>query len=93
MNIVMFTLILNQKILYDSEKKKVQTSCGWKITTHQGDAFFARFAYMNFGTLTRPKLPGVPGVGSFQGHMMHTSRWDYNYTGGSSLGCSKTSTT
>ena len=64
----------------------IESQKEWKITTHQGDAFFARFAYMNFGTLTRPKLPGVPGVGSFQGHMMHTSRWDYNYTGGSSLG-------
>jgi cation diffusion facilitator CzcD-associated flavoprotein CzcO len=41
---------------------------------------------MNFGTFTQPKLAGVPGIGSFKGQIMHTSRWDYDYTGGSSLG-------
>jgi cyclohexanone monooxygenase len=29
-----------------------------------------------------PKLPGIPGIESFQGHAFHTSRWDYGYTGG-----------
>lgn len=28
------------------------------------------------------KLPGVPGIDDFRGHMFHTSRWDYKYTGG-----------
>ena len=58
----------------------------WRVMTVQGDSFLARFVFMNFGTLTRPKLPGVPGVDTFKGHMMHTSRWDYEYTGGDSLG-------
>ncbi|KAL2108250.1 hypothetical protein VUR80DRAFT_4081 [Thermomyces stellatus] len=35
------------------------------------------------GILSRAKLPNVPGLGSFEGHMFHTSRWDYGYTGGS----------
>ena len=39
-----------------------------------------------------PKLPGCPGVETFDGTMMHTSRWDYSYTGGDSLGgCDKLS--
>jgi cyclohexanone monooxygenase len=29
-----------------------------------------------------PKLPGIPGLESFAGHSFHTSRWDYEYTGG-----------
>jgi cyclohexanone monooxygenase len=29
-----------------------------------------------------PKLPGIPGIGTFRGHSFHTSRWDYEYTGG-----------
>jgi cation diffusion facilitator CzcD-associated flavoprotein CzcO len=33
-----------------------------------------------------PKLPGIPGIGSFGGHSFHTSRWDYDYTGGDSQG-------
>jgi cation diffusion facilitator CzcD-associated flavoprotein CzcO len=36
------------------------------------------------GPLHRPKLPGIPGVDSFKGHSFHTSRWDYDYTGGDS---------
>jgi cyclohexanone monooxygenase len=38
------------------------------------------------GPLSRPKLPGIPGINEFQGHTFHTSRWDYNYTGGDSSG-------
>ncbi|KAK2784508.1 hypothetical protein FQN51_004070 [Onygenales sp. PD_10] len=34
------------------------------------------------GTLSRPKLPRLDGLAGFKGHMFHTSRWDYEYTGG-----------
>jgi len=33
--------------------------------------------------MNRIKLPDIPGVGSFKGKSFHTSRWDYDYTGGS----------
>ena len=58
----------------------------WTIHTDRGDAFTASFAIINFGTFAHPKLPGVEGVDSFEGHMFHTSRWDYDYTGGSNTG-------
>jgi cyclohexanone monooxygenase len=38
------------------------------------------------GPLSRPKLPGIPGINDFAGHTFHTSRWDYGYTGGDSSG-------
>ena len=38
------------------------------------------------GPLHRPKLPGIPGIETFEGHTFHTSRWDYDYTGGDSDG-------
>ena len=38
------------------------------------------------GPLHRPKLPGIPGIEAFEGHTFHTSRWDYDYTGGDSDG-------
>ena len=41
---------------------------------------------MASGPLHRPKLPGIPGIEDFQGHTFHTSRWDYDYTGGDSEG-------
>ena len=58
----------------------------WIITTNRGDAMKARFVAMANGPLHRPKLPGIPGVDSFKGHTFHTSRWDYDYTGGDSNG-------
>ena len=55
----------------------------WRIQTNRGDDFTAQFVGMGTGPLHVPKLPGIPGVESFQGHSFHTSRWDYDYTGGS----------
>ena len=58
----------------------------WIVRTNQGDAMRARFVVMSNGPMNRPKLPGIKGIGDYQGHTFHTSRWDYNYTGGSSEG-------
>jgi cation diffusion facilitator CzcD-associated flavoprotein CzcO len=62
----------------------------WIITTNRGDAFTAQFIGMGTGPLHVPKLPGIPGIESFQGHSFHTSRWDYDYTGGDPLGAPMT---
>ena len=58
----------------------------WVIRTDRNDRMKARFVVMSNGPLNRPKLPGIPGINDFKGHTFHTSRWDYAYTGGSSLG-------
>ena len=58
----------------------------WVISTNRGDAIKARFVSMANGPLHRPKLPGIRGVETFKGHSFHTSRWDYDYTGGDSNG-------
>jgi cation diffusion facilitator CzcD-associated flavoprotein CzcO len=54
----------------------------WRITTNRGDEIRARFVVMANGLLNVPKLPGVAGIKDFKGHMFHTARWDYQYTGG-----------
>jgi cyclohexanone monooxygenase len=54
----------------------------WIVRTNRGDAFTAQFLAMGTGPLHVPKLPGLPGIDSFRGHAFHTSRWDYDYTGG-----------
>ena len=54
----------------------------WRISTQQGDDIRARFVIMANGLLNIPKLPGIPGIHGFKGHMFHTARWDYEYTGG-----------
>lgn len=58
----------------------------WLIRTTRGDAFTAQFVGMGTGPLHVPKLPGIAGIESFKGHSFHTSRWDYDYTGGDPQG-------
>ena len=63
-----------------------ESSRRWIISTNRGDRMRARFVIMANGPLHRPKLPGIRGIESFRGHTFHTSRWDYDYTGGDSTG-------
>ncbi|HIL97415.1 MAG: NAD(P)/FAD-dependent oxidoreductase [bacterium] len=58
----------------------------WIVSTNRGDQMRARFVAMANGPLNRPKLPGIAGIDDFKGHTFHTSRWDYDYTGGDSSG-------
>ena len=58
----------------------------WRIRTNRGDDMKARFVVMALGTASRAKLPGIPGLEEFEGHSFHTSRWDYDYTGGDTTG-------
>ncbi|MEM9624232.1 MAG: NAD(P)/FAD-dependent oxidoreductase, partial [Pseudomonadota bacterium] len=58
----------------------------WLVSTNRGDRMRARYVAMANGPLNRPKLPGIPGIDDFEGHTFHTSRWDYDYTGGDSSG-------
>ncbi|WP_083914382.1 flavin-containing monooxygenase [Ilumatobacter nonamiensis] len=62
------------------------TAKEWTVHTDHGDAMRARHVVMANGPLNRPKLPGIPGITTFGGHMFHTSRWDYDYTGGDQHG-------
>jgi cation diffusion facilitator CzcD-associated flavoprotein CzcO len=57
----------------------------WHVTTNRGDSIRARFVVMACGVLNMPKLPGIKGIEDFKGKIFHTSRWDYDYTGGNAL--------
>ena len=58
----------------------------WVISTSRGDSIRARFVTVSQGPLAKVKLPGVPGIDRFAGKMFHSSRWDYDYTGGNASG-------
>jgi cyclohexanone monooxygenase len=60
-------------------------SC-WIVSTNRKDRMKARYLCLATGPLNRPKLPGLAGIESFQGHSFHASRWDYQYTGGDGTG-------
>ncbi|MCV7385419.1 flavin-containing monooxygenase [Mycolicibacter longobardus] len=70
-------------VRWDEEIKR------WQLTTNRGDDLRARFVVMAQGSYNRPKLPGIAGIKDFMdagGHVFHSARWDYDYTGGDANG-------
>ncbi len=65
-----------------TEVRWLEDESRWQVSTHRGDDIKARFVIQATGPANRPKLPGIPGIEKFKGHTFHTSRWDYDYTGG-----------
>src|SRR5918995_547896 len=41
----------------------------WRISTDRGDDIRARFVVMAQGSYNRPKLPGIPGIKDYTGHV------------------------
>lgn len=77
---------LYPKALFQTEIERLdwdEEASRWLVTTDRGDRLSARFVIIAGGILHKAKLPGIPGIESFKGHSFHTSRWDYDYTGGS----------
>lgn len=80
---------LYEKTLFQTEVKALrwdETSARWTAETNRGDTIRALFAIPAAGPLHRPKLPGLAGIESYKGHSFHSSRWDYEYTGGDPTG-------
>lgn len=57
----------------------------WQVTTDRGDDFRARYVVLAHGSFTSLKLPNIEGIDDFRGRLFHTSRWDFEYTGGDTL--------
>jgi len=68
------------------EIRWIEDECRWLVKTNRDDNIRARYVVMSNGPLNRPKLPGIPGIDTYKGHTFHTSRWDYDYTGGDTTG-------
>ena len=76
---------LYDKALFHTEVTSLEwdeARARWIVGTDRGDRFTARFVGLGTGPLHVPKLPRIPGIADFGGHSFHTSRWDYDYTGG-----------
>ena len=76
---------LYEKALFQTEVTELRwddARSRWVVSTSRGDRFTASFVGLGIGPLHVPKLPGIPGIETFKGHAFHTSRWDYDYTGG-----------
>ncbi|KAJ5946122.1 hypothetical protein N7454_002961 [Penicillium verhagenii] len=60
-------------------------SC-WDIeanTTRGYASIWTDFVLSATGLLNTPKVPAIEGLDQFKGKVIHSSRWDYTYTGGS----------
>ena len=73
-----------REIAWDAERAL------WVITTDRDDRFTAKYVGIGTGPLHVAKLPGIPGIETFEGKAFHTSRWDYAYTGGDAKGAAMT---
>ena len=71
----LFQTIINGAVWDDSSNR-------WNVTTSRGDKLTTKYIVIAGGILHKPKVPGIPGIENFKGRMFHTSRWDYDYTGG-----------
>lgn len=80
---------LYDRTLFQTSATRVEWDAAmsrWIIRTNRDDVIRARFVVAANGSMHRPKLPGIPGIEKFKGKMFHTSRWDYDYTGGDTYG-------
>jgi cyclohexanone monooxygenase len=80
---------LYRRALFQTEVKEMrwnEETGLWTTSTSRGDKIRSRWIIPAAGPLHRPKLPGVKGIEDFKGHSFHSSRWDYNYTGGDPAG-------
>jgi hypothetical protein len=59
------------------------TECMWAVSDDRNDNIKARWVVSAPGPLQGAKFPGIPGIEDFKGKSFHTSRWEYDYTGGS----------
>jgi cyclohexanone monooxygenase len=50
----------------------------WHIDTSAGP-YTARAVIAGAGPLHEPNLPDVPGIGTFEGNVFHSARWDHDY--------------
>lgn len=76
---------LRDKSLFHTGVTKVEwleDQLKWKVSTDCNDIILARYLVSAAGPISKPKLPGIPGITKFTGHSFLASRWDYDYTGG-----------
>lgn len=54
----------------------VFTDPGWELTLADGTRMTADFVIAATGVLHHPYIPQIPGLGDFDGEVLHTARWD-----------------
>lgn len=81
---------LSQRALFQTEvdnlvwnERDSQWTVNIKPRGQRSTAIQSDFVILATGLLSSPKIPKLDGLETFEGKVFHTSRWDYDYTGGS----------
>jgi cyclohexanone monooxygenase len=87
LNFVADRLNLRRDIRFHTEVTAMtfdEVACEWEVRTEAGETFTAPFVVAATGILSVPKEPEIPGMDTFGGLSLHTSRWpkrDVDLTG------------
>ena len=76
-----------ERLVWDEAAKEWETSLSQTIECQPSRKVTIRspFVIITGGLFNVPRLPGVPGILSFNGESFHCGRWDYSVTGGSDV--------
>ena len=62
-----------EKVVYDEQAHT------WTVHTEGRAPVTSRLLVLATGFLSQPKYPDIPGLGSFEGKVIHTAKWDHDY--------------
>ena len=62
-----------ERCIYD------ERHASWTVHTQSGRAYSAQFLLNGMGGLSRPAIPSIPGLETFQGPAFHSARWNHDY--------------
>jgi len=51
----------------------------WTASTTGGETFAGRAVVMASGPLSNASFPNMPGIDTFNGHKIHSAKWDHDY--------------
>lgn len=51
----------------------------WRIDIEGAPSLVARYLVNATGLIVTPKMPEIEGIEGFEGHLIHTANWDYDY--------------
>lgn len=52
----------------------------WRVALAGGETLTSQFLIVATGFLCQPKIPDIPGIDTFAGHVVHTAAWDHEYS-------------
>lgn len=73
---------LEQHIRFNAEIVRcefIEREGFWQLTDQHGNITTVRMIIAGLGPFNRPRWPDLKGLDSFQGHKLHSARWDKNY--------------